>query len=194
MRYAARLMIYSFLSLRGVGAFVGVLLVVSHLLALRHPGSIQNWLKKFPRSWSIGVSLITIAGLWAFWLVATMDLGEFTSYRPLLMIIVPATWIVMMTSVREFLAVRAFGMLLLLAAEPLLEVAFLQHAAWRYLLVVLAYGWVIAGLFFIGMPFLLRDGIEMLRKTPMRWRLAAIAGIIYGAALILSSLILHHPF
>lgn len=185
-------MIYSFFSLRGVGIFVGALLLITHLFALWQPESVQNWLKKFPRSWPLGVSLITIAGIWAFWLVATMDLGEFTSYRPLLMIVVPAAWLLMLTSVREFLAVRAFGMLLLLAAEPLLEVAFLQNETWRFLLVVLAYAWVIAGLFFIGMPYLLRDGIAMLHKTRSRWRLAAIAGMIYGAALILSSLILHH--
>jgi hypothetical protein len=83
----------------------------------------------------------------------------------------------------EFLAARATGMLLLLAAEPVLEAAFLRPEAGRYLLVVLAYGWIIAGLFWVGMPYLLRDQIAWASKSDSRFRVLSIAGLLYGATL-----------
>ena len=63
-----------------------------------------------------------IVSAWAFWLVATMDLGEFSKYRTLLKILVPAAWFLSLKFVDEFLAVRALGILLLLLAEPVFEV------------------------------------------------------------------------
>ena len=86
--------------------------------------------------------------------------------------------------VPEFLAVRALGMLLLLAAEPLLESAVLRNEPSRLLLVVLAYAWVIAGLFNVGMPYLLRDALQWLTARPIRLKSGALAGAAYGLALV----------
>jgi hypothetical protein len=79
-------------------------------------------------------------------------------------------------------------MILLLAAEPLLGSAILRNEPTRILLVLLAYGWVIAGLFFVGMPYLMRDAIQFASQSSLRWRLACLGGISYGAALILCAL------
>ena len=38
---------------------------------------------------------------------------------------------------------------------------------------VLAYAWIIAGMFFVGMPYLLRDWITWLTQKPSRWKLAS---------------------
>jgi hypothetical protein len=90
--------------------------------------------------------------------------------------------------VEEFLAVRALGMLLLLAAEPLIEAAFLKPQTSRLLLVVLAYAWVLAGLFWVGMPYLLRDQMAWITRTAARWRAACVAGLAWGVALLICSL------
>ena len=86
--------------------------------------------------------------------------------------------------VEEFLAVRALGMLLLLVAEPVLEAAFQRPETSRLLLSVLAYAWATLGIFWVGKPYLLRDQIDWISKTETRWRLAALAGVIYGAAVL----------
>ena len=87
--------------------------------------------------------------------------------------------------VDEFLAVRALGILLLLAACPLLDAAFLRPETSRLLLVVLAYGWIFAGMFFVGAPHLFRDGLDWLRRGgPGRFRLAALGGLAYGLAVL----------
>jgi hypothetical protein len=54
----------------------------------------------------------------------------------------------------------------------------------RLMLVVLAYAWVVAGLFFVGMPYLLRDAVAFVTAGSLRWKAAAAGGIAYGIALV----------
>jgi len=176
-------MIYS-LSLQTVGLIVGALLVAAHLIALLHGGGVRELLARFPRSRAAGVVLLTIAAVWAFVLVARIDLGEFTPYRPGFLMIIAAGYFLTLVFVPEFLAVRALGMLCLLAAEPLLEAAFLRPETSRLLLPVLAYVWIILGIFWIGKPYLLRDQIAWLSASKTRWSVAALGGIVYGTAIL----------
>jgi hypothetical protein len=182
-------MIYPPLSLSTAGSLTGILLIAFHGLAFFGKETATPLLKSFPRSKPAGALLLVIAALWAFALVWTMDLGEFSPFRNMLEIAVVAGGFLAIRYSDEFLAVRAAGMLLLLAAEVLLEAAFLRPEAWRLLLVILAYGWVIAGLFWVGMPYLLRDQIDWVTRTATRWRLCCAGGALYGAALVISSLI-----
>lgn len=181
-------MIYPF-SLPAVGLAAGLLLVATHTYALARPTVVMNWLPTFPRSRFWGVLLCTAAAVWAFWLAATMDLGEFTPNRTLICGVVLAGAVLVPLFVEEFLAVRALGILALLAAEPLLGAAFLQPPASRLLVVVLAYGWAIAGLVLVGAPYLLRDAIAWLTAARGRYLAAAWAGTLYGAALVVASLL-----
>lgn len=181
-------MIYDF-SLRAVGLIVGLGLVATHALALAAPGTIRPWLIAFPRSRAAGIILCIAAAAWALWLAATMDLGEFTPNRTLICGVVIAGAVLVPLFAEEFLAVRALGILALLAAEPLLGAAFLRPEQTRLLLVVLAYAWAIAGLLFVGAPYLLRDALQWLLAAPARYRLVAWSGVAYGIALIVVSLL-----
>jgi hypothetical protein len=185
-------MIYTF-DLRFVGFVVGIALIVVHLVAIVNGETVRGWLRAFPRSKPAGIALLTVIAVWAFWLVATMDLGEFTRYRQGLEILVPVAWFLSWKFVDEFLAVRALGMLALLIAEPLLEAAFLRPEQSRLLLVVLAYVWVVFGMFWIGMPYLLRDQIAWLLKSDARWRACGFAGLFYGAAVLVCALAFYQP-
>lgn len=191
--YTLRLfrMIYPFLDLRTVAWIVGVLLVALHGLALVKAESVRAWLRRFPRSAGAGTTLLLVDAVWAFWLVADMDLGEFSYLRRTLMIFVPVAAYLTWRFVDEFLAVRALGMLLLLAAEPVIEAAFLRPETSRLLLVVLAYAWAVIGMFWIGMPYLLRDQIAALQKTNARWQAGCAAGLLYGIAVLGCAVTLH---
>ena len=95
----------------------------------------------------------------------------------------------MLIFVREFLAVRALGALMLLVSGPVLTAAFLQPPASRLLIPILAYVWIIAGMFFVGMPFLMRDWVNWITNTMARWKLAVISGIAYGAIMLVVALV-----
>jgi hypothetical protein len=181
--FSASLMIYS-LKLETALFLVGLFLIVSHALALKKPQMVKAWLHAFPRSPKAGFILITAAALWFFILVQVMDLGEFSNWRRTVLIGTPIAWYLTWKYVDEFLAVRALGMLVILAAEPLLEAAFLQPQISRLFLVTLVYVGVVFAMFWVGMPYTLRDQIGWVTGSEKRWRAAALGGIIYGALLI----------
>src|SRR5260221_3125996 len=116
-------MIYPF-SLQLTGIVVGLLLIASHAFALAAPAATQSFLRTLPRSRFWGTVFLITAAVWAFWLVCTIDLGEFARMRTMLTIAVPVGAVLTWMFVDEFLAVRALGLLALLPPEPLAEAAF----------------------------------------------------------------------
>ena len=176
-------MIYN-LELKGVGMAAGLLLVAAHGIALLSPEASRKWLVAMPRSRAVGIAFLAIAAAWAFFLVQGMDLGEFSSLRGFMLGGIVVGAILTALYVPEFLAVRALGMLALLAAEPLLGAAFLRPELSRLLIVCLAYGWIIAGLFWVGIPWVLRDQVAWLLAAPARFKAAIWAGLAYGVAIV----------
>ena len=183
-------MIYP-LKLESALVVTGLVLIATHALALIRPITTQDWLRAFPRSSAAGLLLLVTAAIWSWLLVAYIDLGEFTNWRPRILVFIPVAAFLTWKYVDEFLAARALGMVVLLAAEPLLEAAWMRPEAGRLLLVVLAYAFITFALFWIGMPYTLRNQIAWLTKHEGRWRTAAFAGICYGAVLLILPLTLH---
>ena len=178
-------MIYIFFHLRTAGFLLGIVLIVAHAFALMNEGTAGAWLKRFPRSRLMGFITLTVAAAWAFWLVWTMDLGEFDKYRTLGKILILAAYFLSLKFVDEFLAVRASGMLCLLAAEPFLEAAFLRPEASRLLIVSLVYTWIVLGMIWVGMPYVMRNQIAWITKTRLRWKALCLVGIAYGAVILI---------
>ena len=176
-------MIYDF-SLRTVGVIAGIVLLLVSLPGLVKPVSVQDWLKRFPRSGIAGAFLLTVTLIWSFWLLATMEMGEFSGFRKPLLILLPIGYVLVLRFVEEFLAVRALGILCLLAAEPLLEAAFFRYETSRLFLTVLAYVMIIAGLFWVTMPYLLRDQINWSAQNNARWRIVHGIAAAYGLTVL----------
>jgi hypothetical protein len=176
-------MIYN-LDLKTAGLLMGALLVLISLPGFVKPALIQDGLRRLPRSRVAGVALLTIVLVWAFWLLATMEMGEFSSFRRPLLIILPIGYLLVIRFVDEFLAVRALGIVCLLAAEPLLEAAFFRYETSRLLVTLLAYLLIIAGLFWVTMPYLLRDQINWSTRSIVRWRGIHVCTVAYGLALL----------
>lgn len=189
--------------LRTVGIAVGVWLVASHAFALVKGDLVRAWLKKLPFSTPAGQILLVVAGLWAFFLfnglnlgvlrIPKMDLGEFFHLRPFLLVLVPITVFLVILYCEEFLAARALGCLVLLAAAVPLDAAFLKDPQSRLLLVVLAYVAILKGLFWVGMPYLLRDQVNWATATVGRWRLLCAGGLVYGVLVLVSAMLWWGP-
>lgn len=177
--------------LKGTGIVVALALILSHLWALKNTAKAQAFLKTFPRTFHWGVILLTIDMIWSVFALANMDMGEFFDKRRLFIMITIGGYVAVLVYVKEFLAVRALGALMLLVAGPVLTAAFLQPQTSRLLLPILAYVWIIAGMYFIGMPFLMRDWVNWLLAKPRRWNLAVWSGIGYGAVLLLAAILFY---
>lgn len=176
-------------SLSTMGLTVGLIIAGSHLAGLLAGGTAIAAAKAFPRSRFWGTALLAIAVLWTLGIATTTDLGEFSTMRHLIVIGVAAGGILTWRFVPDFLSSRSLGFLLLLAAHPVLECTFLQHGMLKLLLAFLAYGWALAGLFLVGMPYLHRDLIGWVCAERWRWNAACWAGLLYGLLLVALSLI-----
>lgn len=177
-----------FLNLQTLGLIIGILLIITHAVALLKPELVQGFLKRFPRWKEIGIAILAIDFIWAFWLIGNVDLGEFFTWEKKIKIILPIAFVLFVMFVDEFLAARALGIFMLLLACPVLDMAFLKTPVTRLLLPALAYVWVILGLFWVGMPYVLRDQIAWVSKSSGRWRGLSLAGAAYGIAIVVCAL------
>jgi hypothetical protein len=188
---------YQLLPLFTTGLVLAIWLIGIHALMLAKPAAVQDFLKKFPRNQNIGQILLGIGLAW-FWLLIApsglgklsalaMDLGEFNNAKGLLQILVPVSLVLVCISVRDFLAVRALGLLGLMAAAPLLGAAFLKDPSSRLLVPIFAYAMLTASLFCVGMPYLFRDAVTWVTADQKRWTLFSLAGLGYGIATLVSA-------
>mgnify|MGYP003640091462 CR=1 FL=1 len=186
--------IYNFLyepgiPLKVMGIIIGLGLIGSHVFALVKPSLVKAQLKAFPRNEKIGVPLAIFCFGWGFMIWSCMDLGEFFKIeRPVQMVII-AVCVGVVIFVREFIAVRALGFLMILAAAPILDSAFLQVPQSRLLIVAIAYAIAIKGMFWIGLPYLMRDQISWVLADSKRYQFGAIAGAVYGVIVLICALI-----
>jgi hypothetical protein len=176
-------MIYH-LSLQTAGYIAGILLLLFGLWGLIRPDASQSAARNLPRSRVAGFVLLTIAFFWSFWLLATMEMGEFSSFRKPLLFILPVGFLLVLRFVDEFLSARALGILFLLAAEPLLDAAFFRNETSRLLVTVFAYILIVVGLFWVTMPYLMRDQINWSARTNGRWRITHGLVFLYGVAIL----------
>ena len=186
---------YEKLPLFGTGVVLAIWLIGMHLVMLLKPKEVQGFLMKFPRNQMWGQVLLGIGLAW-FWLLVApdgmgklsalgMDLGEFNNSKGLLRILVPVSLVLVCMSVRDFLAVRALGLLGLMPAAPLLGAAFLKDPVSRLLVPTYAYVLLTASLFWVGMPYLFRDAVTWVTADQKRWNLASCAGLAYGLAVLI---------
>ncbi len=180
--FAVANMIYN-LSLQTAGVIAGAFLILISLPGLVKPDLI-GVAQRFPRSRVAGVVLLTICLVWTFWLVATIQMGEFSSFRRPLLIALPIGYVLAIRFVEEFLAVRALGVLCLLAAEPLLDAAFLRYEPSRLLVTVFAYLLIVAGLFWVAIPYVLRNQINWSTRSVFRWRFLHAIAFVYGCVIL----------
>ena len=186
---------YQLLSLFTTGLVLAIWLIGIHALMLAKPAMVQGFLKKFPRNDQLGQIVMGIGLAWFWLLIApdnlgklsalSMDLGEFNSAKGLLQWAVPVSLILVCRSVRDFLAVRALGLVGLMVAAPLLGAAFLKDPSSRLLVPIFAYAVLTASMFWVGMPFLFRDAVSWVTADQKRWTLLSVAGLGYGVATLI---------
>ena len=175
--------------LKVMGILLGVWLIASHAIALTKPDLVKPWLKGFPRNEKIGTVLVIIAFAWTFIIWSCMDLGEFFKIEKAVQLILVAGCVGVIVYVKEFLAVRSLGFLMILAAAPILDSAFLKEPQTRLLIVALAYVIALKGMFWVGMPYLMRDQINWVLAKDKRYQIGALAGAVYGLVVLVCAVV-----
>jgi len=181
---------YQEISLGTAGLVLGILLVALYGLMFLKADAAKEIARKLPRNSDLGTYFMGFGMVWFWLLVAppdkgifsaiTMDLGEFNKVKKYLMIGVPVFCVGMIVYVREFLFVRGLGLCLLMAAAPLLYASDFENAPLQFVMPAFCYIMIIKGLYFVGMPYLFRDGVTWATASDGRWRGLALGGVALG--------------
>lgn len=176
-------MIYAF-SIEQLSVWAGLGLILSHGWAWCNYGQASGWLRAFPRGDGFGGLLLVLATGWSAWLAGSINLMEYTRFRPLFILGVVGLGVTSWLYVREFIAVRALGILFLLAGDVFLDAAFLRVEGARLLVVSYAYLLIVEGMFMVGAPYLLRDAIALGLATTRRGKCFLGLGVGFGVVLV----------
>lgn len=185
---------YQEISLSTAGLVLGIILVLLYGLMLLKPDASKAIAQKLPRNSGLGTYFMGFGMIWFWLLVAppdkgilstlTMDLGEFNKVKKYLMIGVPLFCLGMIVYVKEFLFVRGLGLCLLMAAAPLLYSSDMELASMQFVMPLFCYLMIIKGLYFVGMPYLFRDGVTWATAKESRWRGIALGGLVTGLVFV----------
>ena len=163
-----------------VGAATGLLGAFS--LALPSPAR-RLW-KAFPRSVWPGRVLAAICLVWSALWICVMPLGPLMIVRDLLWLLLPLAIAAVWIFIPELLACRAAGGLLVLVPAPMLSAAAWHPSVWRYAVILYAYAMIVAGMYYIALPWLLRDHIDWAHRSPGRAKAVAAAATALGLLLV----------
>lgn len=173
------------LTLSFIAYCLGTVFVLLNLPFILAPAMVQRLLLAFPRSRVPAYLLAALDLAWFGWLLYHEPLWAFFDYvRPWLWLLIPIIIVLVCLFMDELLAPRALGGLLLLVAGPILDAARFHPSAWRYLPIVLAYVWIIAGILFVLAPYRVRRFFEFITRTPLRSRVGGGARLALGLLLL----------
>lgn len=163
----------------------GLLLLVSGmLLLLNHSGWVAA-LRAFPRSRSAAYVFFSAGAAWflhAIWNLSPADFGEYRVWLFAGFVIVAA---LSFRCVPDFLAVRGACVLVLMAAMPLLDAAYMEYEKpQRLFMVTFVYVALSAAIWLGAQPWRLRDFFTWLFARPARMR--GLGGALAAYGLLLS--------
>lgn len=164
---------------------VGVLYFLTGLSLALGGAPVRSVLARFPRHTPSGIVLAAIAIGWTAFLFWHSPLGWFEPYRRWLPLIAAIVYLLTIWLVNELLAPRALAGIMLLAAAPVLDSIRWEPTAWRFVLTVQAYIWIVTGMILIFGPHRFRLVCEWIYRRPKRTLWSGTFIVIAGLTMIL---------
>lgn len=173
------------MTLQWISIVIGVLAISGALVTLLRPVLVCRFLELFPRSvipaWILMVLCCVLASREAM----NMNMGAVDVIKPFIPFIALGVFAASVIFMRELLAPRALGGFLLLIAVPILQVTRWHESAWRLVVVVLVYCWIVVGIMMLMSPWYYRKIYTPFIKNPMLLRVSAVAKLGFGIGLVL---------
>lgn len=147
-------------SLTSIALWTGVALVVLGVLGVFRTPTMQRLCEAFPRNRTAALLFTLVNVIWVAVMVYHAPLGRFEWVKPYMYILAPATFFAVIFFMDELLAPRMLGGFLLLAANPALNAARWHDSAWRYVLTVLVYFWIVWAMIIMLSPYRFRHTLN----------------------------------
>ena len=141
---------------------LGAGLSVPQIYGLARPKDFTTAVRKFPRNYPLGVVLMLLATGWFVWIVNNEPIADFSAYKPAMLAGFTAVGVLSCIFVRDFLAARALAVIFLLLAKLMVDTGRPHLGESPFVLVnqLLAYAFVVGGIWFTIAPWRLRDWLE----------------------------------
>jgi hypothetical protein len=172
------------IKLSTLAVILGLLIVALNLYGVMKPAAFGAAARKFPRNTPVGYPLMLLATVWFIWYVYQEPIADFAAMKPYLCAFFAAVGVGACIFVQDYLPVRGLAVLLLVAAKCLVDAARWVDTEWRLVVTTLAYGWVLAGMWFTVSPWRLRDLIHWATANDQRTRLLSAVRLAFGLLLI----------
>ncbi|MEM1157863.1 MAG: hypothetical protein AAF649_05600 [Verrucomicrobiota bacterium] len=179
------------LTLTQVSLILGGFITAIYSWCLWQPKQAQDVLTAFPRHYPTGVVMTLLATVWFLWLLKTMDLMEYTVHRPKFLIGFGTLGVAAIFYLKDFLAVRALAVILVLFGKVLLDAAFLRDETSKFLITVLAYLIIIKGMVYTAWPYLMRDTLAWIYADEKRSKWVFGSGLVMGLTVLFFAVFLY---
>ena len=159
---------------------LGLIYGLPQIYGIRNPEPFKRLARKFPRSLSIGYLLMIIGTFWFIYNVSLEKVADFENIKVYLYALFVAVGIGSCIFVKDFLAVRGYGVVLLLLAKLIVDTFRWVESNWRIMLSAWAYVMVIVGMWFTISPHKMRNLIEWSTETPLRIKTICTIKLVFG--------------
>lgn len=172
------------MSLFAASLVPGLVLIVFGVPLLLNHAAATSAIRAFPRSASVGYVVFSAGAAWFLYNILHLSKADFGDYKVLLFIGFAAVAALAFKCVPDFLGVRGACAIVLLAATPLLDAAYMQYdRPARLFMVSLVYVALALAIWLGAQPWRLRDFLGWLFARPARSRLLGGLFVVYGLVL-----------
>ena len=179
------------MTLQSISIILGILAVSGGVLGIVRPEFATRVVELFPRS-VVPAWILTALCCWMGAREALeMNMGFMDAYKQYIYILAPGVFIASVVYMKELLAPRALGGFLLLIAVPILQEARWHECAWRLVVVVLVYLWIIYGLVLLLSPWWFRKTYQSFISNKQRFKAAVFGKVAFGLALLLLGIFIY---
>ena len=176
------------LKLSILASLLGLGFALPQIYGLMRPAAFAEALRKFPRSLPWGYTLMLLGTAWFLWNLRSDTTQDFAAFKPIMFAGFAAIGVGACVYVKDFLAVRGLAVVVLLLAKLVLDTARWVDTEWRLVLVVWAYVWIVASVWFTISPWQLRDFIQFLTANERRIRITSAFRLALGLLVLLLGL------
>jgi hypothetical protein len=176
------------MTLSTLAIVLGLAFGLPHIYGVMNPAGFTAAARKFPRNTPVGYGLMLTATAWFLYYLSLEEISDFMTFKPALYALFGAVGLGSCIFVKDFLPVRGLAVLLLLLAKSMVDTARWVDTEWRLVMVIWAYVWVFAGMWFTISPWRLRDLIDWATASPERTRLVSAIRLGFGLFVVLLGL------
>ena len=166
-----------------LATLLGLLYGLPQLYALVQPEEFKAVLRKFSRSMVLGYLTSGIATVWFLYNLQQENIADFAVYKKYMFAGFAGLGLGTCIYLRDFLAVRGFAVMLLLAAKLVCDTARWADTPLRLFLITWAYVWVIVGMWWTISPWRCRDWLDWNVSDDARFKI--LSGVRLGFSIFL---------